>query len=165
MSQETETLIRQLTSTDAAEQAAAAEALARLGHAAQPAASALVVALRAPDATTRDWATTALEELGPPPVGQVAELTELAEDESLDVAYWAVTLLGRTGSGAAPAVPVLAKLLQSSPELAVRERAAWALGKLGRAAGPALPALRAAAASDEPRLGRLAKQAIDAIGG
>jgi HEAT repeat protein len=165
MSQQTEVLIRQLSSTDTAEPAAAAEALARRGHAAQPAAAALVAALRTPDPSTRDWATATLEELGPPPAGQIPELTRLAEDNSLDTAYWAITLLGRAGAAAASAAPTLANLLQSSPEIAVRECAAWALGKLGAAAASALPALRAAAASTEPRLSRLARQALDAVDG
>ena len=111
----------------------------------------------------REWCAAALEELGPPPATQIAELTRMARDNSLDTAYWAITLLGRSGAGAARAVSTLTGLLQTAPDSSLRERAAWALGKLGTAAEPAAPALRAAAASNEPRLSRMAKQALDEI--
>jgi HEAT repeat protein len=156
--------IKQLSSSETAEQAAAAEALAHLGKDAQPAAAALVAALRTADASTREWCAAALEELGPPPAAQVSELIRLAGDKSIDAAYWAITLLGRAGKDAAPAVGTLVTILQSSPESALRERAAWALGRLGPAATIAAPTLREAAASNESRLSRLAKQSLDAIG-
>jgi HEAT repeat protein len=81
------------------------------------------------------------------------------------VAYWAITLLGRAGDNAAPAVAALADILCSSAEPPVRERAAWALGKIGPTAQAARPALDEAAASDEPRLRRLAEKALEAIAG
>jgi HEAT repeat protein len=154
--------IKRLSSGNAAEQAAAAEALARMGKVAQPAATALVSALRIADAKTCEWCTAALEDLGPPSATDIPELTRLAGDKSLDVAYWAITLLGRAGNDAAPSMPTLVDLLSSS-ETTLKERAAWALGKIGPAATTAVPALRAAAAGREPRLSRLAKQALDKI--
>jgi HEAT repeat protein len=163
MSSDLETLIQQLASQDRAEQAAAAETLARMGSEAQPAAAALVNALRMADAPTREWCTAALEELGPATTTQIADFVNLARNTSLDAAYWAITLLGRAGDRAAPAVPTLINLLQCSPESALRERAAWALGKLGPTAATAVPALRIAAAGNDPRLARLAQQAIGAI--
>ena len=163
MSNNIQALIQQLSAQNSAQQAAAAQALARLGQDARPAAAALVAALRTADAPTREWCAAALEELGPPPATQISELVKLAGDKSPDVAYWAITLLGRAGKDAAPAVPTFISVLQSSPESALRERAAWALGKLGRIAAPATSALRKAEAGSEPRLSRLAKQALDAI--
>src|SRR5262245_58119368 len=97
MSSALEMLIEQLASQNRAEQAAAAEALARMGKEAQPAAAALVTALRTADAPTREWCTAALEDLGPPLTTQTGECVNLARDESLDSAYRAVTLLGRAG--------------------------------------------------------------------
>jgi HEAT repeat protein len=49
------------------------------------------------------------------------------------------------------------------PEVA--QRAAWALGKIGPAAAAAASALRTAAASADPRLARLAAEALAAVGG
>jgi HEAT repeat protein len=155
--------IAELSSNDVAAQAAAAEALARLGSAAQPAAVALVEACGSSDASVCQWANAALEELGPPSPNQIAPLIQLARDQAGDTAYWAVTLLGRAGDAAPSAVAVLADLVRSAPELSLRERAAWALGKMGSIAQPAMPALREAAASDQPRLSRLAKGALEAI--
>jgi HEAT repeat protein len=165
MTGDVQSWIAQLGSSDRRQQAAAAEALARLGSDARPAAAALVKCCGSADDTVRDWAVAALEELGPPPPGQIGQLIELARDQSLDVAYWAITLLGRAGDYGAPAVAVLTDILCNSTELSVRERAAWTLGKIGPAAEAALPALRAAVASDEPRLRRLAENALEAIAG
>ncbi len=81
-----------------------------------------------------------------------------------DVAYWAATLLGRLQAQAAGTVSPLTAALAENRPLAVRERAAWALEQIGPAARDALPALRQAAASKQPRLARLANEAIAAIG-
>jgi HEAT repeat protein len=160
-----QTWIAQLSSRDASQQAAAAEALAQLGTEARPAAVALVRACGSSNDAVCQWSTAALEELGPPPLGQIHELIELARDPLDDVAYWAITLLGRAGDNAAPAVAALVQILSSSTKLSVRERAAWALGKIGPAAVAARSALREAAAGDEPRLRRLAEKALDALAG
>ena len=92
MSNELQILIEQLGSQNPADQCAAAEALARKGKDAQPAAAALVAAIRTADAPTLEWCAAALEELGPPPTTQIDDLTKLAGDNSLDAAYWAITL-------------------------------------------------------------------------
>lgn len=136
-----------------------------MGTDAQPAAVALVEACGSGDDSVRQWCAGALEELGPPTTSQIPRLIELAGDARLDVAYWAITLLGRAGDAAARAVATLADVVRNSGETPLRERAAWALGKLGPTAAPAVPALRDAAASDGPRLPRLAKRALEAIVG
>jgi HEAT repeat protein len=163
MSADLQSLIHQLLSVKSSEQLAAAEALARLGEDAQPASVALVSTLRTSDPATREWLATALETLGPPASTQIGELTKLAGDPSLDAAYWAITLLGRAGSDAASAVGALVNILRDSEESALRERAAWALGNIGPAAASAVPSLREAAAGSEPRLARLAHQALGEI--
>jgi HEAT repeats len=157
--------IAQLTGQDAAQKAAAAEAIAQLGPDARPAAVALVRACATDDDSTREWVTSALEGLGAPPIEQVNDLIPLVADKSLEGAYWAATLLGRLGAAAAPAVSALTAALGKSPEQRVREQAAWALGKIGPPAKSAAPALCEAAASKEPRLSRLATEALSAIGG
>jgi hypothetical protein len=84
-------------------------------------------------------------------------------DENSDIGYWAATLLGRLEERAAPAVAALAAAISGPHEIAVQERAAWALGRIGPAAAPALGALTQAACSDQPRLARLAGEAIARI--
>ena len=160
-----QTLIADLTSVDAARVTTAAEALAHLGAAAQTAAVALVRACGMKDESARTWAVAALEGMGPPAPEQIDSLIELAQHPTGDVAYWAITLLGRAGAIAAPAVDVLGKILGKSPQLPIRERAAWALGQIGPAASAALPQLREVATDGPPRLARLAHAAIAAIAG
>jgi hypothetical protein len=89
----------------------------------------------------------------------------MVADVHPDVGYWAATLLGRLGKQAAPAVPVLARVVCGGVDLTVRQRVAWALGQIGPAAAEALAALQQAATSDDLRLARLAQQAIDLIRG
>src|SRR5690554_924570 len=104
-----------------------AERLCHAGEAAQPAAVALAVATGHHDERVREWATAALEELGPPPddalPALVGLLTETGEPAS-DRAYWAAALIERLGPRAAVAVPALRVALESQPTLAVREVAA-----------------------------------------
>ena len=156
-------LIAQLEGIDTAQQTAAANELATLGHAAQPAAVALVRTIGIPDEEVLEACTAALEELGPPAADQIKPLTELASDCTSDVAYWSVTLLGRAGQSAATAVSTLTQVLESDADLPVRERAAWALGEIGPAANAAAPALREAANSTDARLARLAAKALESI--
>ncbi|MBX9787327.1 MAG: HEAT repeat domain-containing protein [Pirellulales bacterium] len=157
-------LIEQLGGADATERAAAAEALARLETSASEAAVPLVRAAADGDEATHDWAVAALEGVGRPPAGSAAELAKLLADSRPDVAYWAATLLGRLGANAASAVPALAAALKATSGTSVQERAAWALGKVGPPASAAKTALtKAAAVKDQPRLARLAAEALKNI--
>lgn len=158
-------LVERMTGQDADARADAAEALCRAGEDASPVATALVAACGDDDDRVREWAAAALEELGAPPAELVADLIPLAASAHPLVAYWAVTLLGRGGESAASAVPVLQDCLAPGVALEVRQRACWALGKIGGpAAAPARQALEAAAADSDPRLSRLAGEALALLG-
>ncbi len=157
-------LISQLEGHDAAQQVAAAEKLAQLGPSAQAAAVALVRTIGLPDEEVLEFCTAALEEIGPPAADQINLLAALVGDCSSDIAYWAATLLGRAGTLSATAVPQLVQVLEGEADLPVRERAAWALGEIGPAAKPAAPALQSAANTNDARLARLAKKALESIG-
>jgi HEAT repeat protein len=150
-------LIKALRSGDAASRQTAAEELS--GSPQQGAAVALVEACGADD-DSLESVTAALEELGPPAASDSAPLAKLLDSPLLDVAYWAATLLGRAGAGAASAVPQLTQALGTHAELAVRERAAWALAEIGSGAGTARPALEKAAAGSDRRLAKLAREAL-----
>ncbi len=149
-------LIADLSSSDPKAKQQAAEALAKRGEQARPAAVALVREAGGDEETVREWVVSALETLGPPHEDDLPALTELVPSENLDVAYWAITLLGRLEAKAGSAVPSLIQSLQESSESSVRQRAAWALGKIGPAAKDALPALEQAAQSQDRRLARIA---------
>jgi HEAT repeat protein len=158
-------LIELLSGVDVGQRATAAEELARLGPGAQPAAPALVRACGDTAEDVRQWATAALEELGPPAAADVGELAVLLESPHADGGYWAATLLGRLGARGAAAVPALAKTLAGTRDLAVRQRAAWALGQMGPAAAGGLGALEACSTEADARLARLAREAIAQIRG
>jgi HEAT repeat protein len=158
-------LVADLVAGDADRRAEAAEALCRAGAAASAAVVPLVRACGDEDDRVREWAVAALEDIGPPPDGLSAQLAELVASTDALVAYWAATLLGRSGRNAASAVTALAGCLASSADVSVRQRAAWALGKVGPAARAARDALQKAAADADPRVARLAREAVEAIGG
>jgi HEAT repeat protein len=158
-------LLRRLSATNADERAEAAEAICRAGEAASAAAVDLVRACGDADDRVREWAAAALEELGPPPPDATKNLGELAGSSDPLVAYWAVTLLGRTGASAASAATLLAGLVDAAADIAVRQRAAWALGKIGPGASAARDALTRAAGNSDPRLARLAAEALTLVVG
>lgn len=141
----------------------AAEALARMGEEARPAAVALVAACGDVDSEVRDWATAALEGMGPPSSDNLKPLIDLLHIDNPLVAYWAATLLGRLEDAAADAVDALVKSMRESTATEVRQRSAWALGRIGPAAKAAIPALQKAAGDRDPRLSQLAQTAIDQI--
>ena len=159
------TLAARLTDPDPAARLAAADQLAQAGEAAAPAAVPLVKACGDADDQVREQAVAALEELGPPPTAAIDDLVSLVAATDPLTAYWAITLLGRSGQAAAAAVGALTARLGGSAPPEVAQRAAWALGKIGPAAGSAAVALRTAAASADPRLARLAGEALAAVGG
>jgi len=158
-------LIKALSAVDAAARRVAAERLGALGEKAQSAAAALVKCVSDTDESVREACTSALEELGPPAKEQLAELTSLVKESSADVAYWAATLIGRLKDAGSSATDALAMCINDTKEMAVRERAAWALGEIGPQAKAAVDSLKKAAADGGPRLARLAKQALDSITG
>lgn len=154
-----------LSATDPKQRAQAAEQLARAGAEARAAAVALVRASGDREASVRDWAVAALEELGPPPESEIEPLAALVNNPDLNIAYWACTLLGRLQAASAAATPQLIDSLSRHGELAVRQRAAWALGQIGTKAKAARQALEHAAQSGDARLARLSRTAIEAIRG
>ncbi len=159
------TLAARLADPDPATRLAAAEQLARSGEEAAAAAVPLVKACGDADDEVREQAVAALEDLGTPPPEAIADLIPLAAASEPLVAYWAITLLGRSGQAAAAAVATLTQRLGSTAAPEVAQRAAWALGKIGPSAAAAADALRVAAGSADPRLARLAGEALAAVGG
>lgn len=141
----------------------AAEQLA--AHLDAAAAVPLVRASGDADESVREWAVAALEQLGIPDAADAAALTELLTAEQRDVRYWSATLLGRLGRRAASAVTALTDSTARDADPAVRQRAAWALGEIGPPAAAAKHVLTQAAADDDTRLARLARQSLEKIVG
>lgn len=158
-------LIEQLESSSRETRQRAAEALLMDPTQGKVCAARLAQAAADDDPAVRELITGVLEEMGPPAVDQVPALITAAASAPPDAAYWAVTLLGRLGPPAAPSVGTLAHVLETHESLAVRQRAAWALGCLGEAALGATEQLQAAAQSSDPRLARQARTALSRVRG
>ena len=165
MPDELSQLVAELSNPDPQKRLEAAEQLARLGPDACPAAVDLVKACGDESEEVREHIVAALEEIGPPRPEDSLPLAALLNNPSPDVGYWAATLLGRLKAAAADALPGLIDALERPAELSVRQRAAWALGEIGPAAASALNALKHAEDAGDPRLTRLARAAIEQIGG
>jgi HEAT repeat protein len=164
MSSDITFLLKQLNAPEAAVRGEAARQLASLGPDAREAAVHLTRLSADSDEGVREWAVASLEELGPPSPRDISPLAELLTSEHEDVGYWAATLLGRLGPEASEAVGALESALQRPADTSLCQRAAWALGQIGPAANSAVEALQKAAASDNPRLSRLAERALEQIG-
>ena len=127
----TETLIDQLNQiNDLQSQVAAAETLAGLAEAAQPAIVALVQHSGSSDEDLCNWCTAALESSGPPTAEQIDELALLANSANTNVAFWAVTLLGRAGKLAESTTSVLTERSKDDSAPEVQKRATWALERI-----------------------------------
>jgi HEAT repeat protein len=118
--------ITKLATSDPQVQTTAAEWCAQHAESAGPAAVLLVGHLQSDNSSLRDWCTSALESLGPPPEEQLAALADLIDSPTDDVAYWAITLLGRSRAAAAPYAEKLQTAAQSGRTEVLRKRAAWA---------------------------------------
>jgi HEAT repeat protein len=149
-----------LQDSDQDVRANAAEALSLLGPEAALAAVELVAAC-ADHEVVREYAVAALEGMGAPLDESIAGLMGLLSHQDSLVLYWAVTLLGRVRESRDEIEKAVAIVARDSSDLAVRQRAVWALGNMR----PLLPAtksmLQVLRASEDPRLARLATCVLD----
>jgi HEAT repeat protein len=107
-----ESLIQDLKSQQPDRQIQAAEALAKLGPFSAPAVPALIEALQGKNLALQHEALIALEKIGPAARGAVNDLVKLLDNkEKARLHAGAVDALGAIGREAAPAMPVLHKLL------------------------------------------------------
>lgn len=150
--------IDDLNSAEPGQRRQAAEQLSREPDIA--AAVSLVRACGDVDEQVREWAGSALEQMGAPDLADAGALQTLLAADQADVRYWSATLLGRLQGKAASAAGSLIHALDADPAPAVRQRAAWALGRMGRAAAAARDSLTQAASSGDARLARLAGEAL-----
>ena len=98
-----------------------------------------------------------------PDTSAVGPLVVALSDKSDFVRAQTSRALGVNGRAAAPAVPVLIKLLLSDPEREVKRQAATALGLIGDRS--ALPALERASSDSDSYLASAARDSIRKIEG
>jgi HEAT repeat protein len=142
------------------------QVMGRIGPGAEEAIPALSERLmpKFRDMTEAQWAAKTLRRIGPKALGALVEALEGGGEYPAQLAAGA---LGQMGAGARPAVPALARALQSE-SLRIREAAANALRLLGPVAIEAVPQLVLAAKGADPStksraIGALAKVGPPAV--
>ncbi len=128
-------LVRDFKEGDESVRSQAADALSRLGSAAESAAPILVEALR--DRAAAQVALQALQGIGAAAAPSVAKLLE---DRNVDFRRIGISLLDQIGSGARSVLPSVLKAL-GDDDTAVRAGAASIVERLGAAGAEAVPAL------------------------
>lgn len=121
----------------------------------------LLITMSDSEEETRAWASDALQSVEVLPQDLADSVAAKCLDPHPAVAAWACTLLGKLESDATKYQSYIAECLKAHPSVSTRQQAALALGSIAglqpASFEPAtLEALQRAAASDDPRLKRLA---------
>jgi hypothetical protein len=112
---------------------------------------------------TRAWAADCLQAVEEIDVAKAEEIAPLCEHESEFVVYWTLTMLGKSGNVNAYQTQ-LTQALINNPSTVVRQAAASVLRQATAATAETRAALEQAATSRDPRLKRLAEQALAEVG-
>jgi hypothetical protein len=112
---------------------------------------------------TRAWAADCLQAVEKIDSTIAAEIVPLCQHESAFVVYWSVVMLGKSGNVIAYQTQ-LTEVLRAGPTLTARQAAANVLRLAHGASQETKNALTEAASSSDPRLKRLAEQALSEIG-
>jgi HEAT repeat protein len=107
----------------------------------------LIAALSSERPRIRKEAAVTLGKLGAKSASAVADLQKALGDQVLEVRIDAIAALAEIGSASKPVVPDLTALLSDEELPALRQSAAYALGRIGSDAKSAAPALHRMAAS------------------
>jgi len=110
----------------------------------------------------RAWASDVLSSVEEPSSDWAPQLAELSRHVSAPVAGWSCKLLGRLGEDATRYQSSLTQALSQHPEKAVRQLAALALKSVANLSKETIVALKVAASDADPRLSRLAAEALSA---
>lgn len=127
----------------------------------------LLVTMGDSEEETRAWASDVLQTVEVLPRSLADSVSDKCLDPHPAVAAWACTLLGKLESDAHKYQSDIVACLNTHPSVSTRQQAALALSSIAeREPGildeATLESLRHAAASDDPRLKRLATQALTA---
>lgn len=123
----------------------------------------LLVALQDSDEETRAWASDALQTLEVLPRELADQVAKSCLSPHAPVAAWACKLLTKLGSEATNYQSAIVACLNEHPVLSTRQQAALALASVPELGSVAIEALRRAADSDDPRLKRLATNALTSV--
>lgn len=148
----TQIMLSALGSEDPASVVAAVSVLSKLGAAAVP---GLVKALG--NKESRHPAIAVLSELGPDAADAVPAMTLLLRHANPSVRIHTLNAIGKLGIVAQAAMPEVANLLKTEPQVSVQYKAAWVLGQIK---GDEIPALKTASQSKDPLLRLISTWAI-----
>lgn len=124
--------------------------------------SSILLSMADPEEENRAWAADCLELVDSISSTKAAEIAPLCQHSGEFVVYWTLITLGKLGDVSAYQEQ-LTQALRTSTSVTVRQAAAQVL-RLAQNASPATKdALKEASASPDPRLSRLAKQALAEI--
>ncbi len=141
----------------------AIEKLRTLAHGDQPAGRyilELFATLQDDDEELRAWASDALQTIQTTPHEMAATIAEQCANANAGIAAWACKLLTKTGSRASEFQAAIAACLRNHSELHARQQAAQALSEISGLSPASITALEEATQSNDPRLKRLATQAL-----
>ena len=110
----------------------------------------------------RAWSSDVLTNVEFPSSHWAPQLAEMTRHVSAPVAGWACKLLGRLGSEATRYQSSLAQALSQHAEKSVRQLAALALKSVPNLSKETVLSLKVAASDADPRLSRLASDALSA---
>ncbi len=119
----------------------------------------ILSSLASDDEEVRAYASDCLEQIETPEPAALAQLASHCTAHSAPIANWACKLLGRIGTIACQGP--LTAALNEHESLGVRQQAALALAKLANLQPGTIAALKQAALSNDPRLQRVAQQALE----
>lgn len=122
--------------------------------------SPLLRTLRSSDEELRAWAGDALSNIELVPAHLADSIRTFCNDESAPVASWACKLLSRMAGPPASVQISLSQTVNTHPIIGVRQQAVIALSSISGLTECSLNALKNAAAGDDPRLVRLASEAL-----
>jgi HEAT repeats len=114
------------------------------------------------DEEVRAWASDVLTVVEEPFREWAPQLAELTRHVNAPVAGWSCKLLGRLGDEATRYQASLTQALTQHAEKSVRQLAALALKSVPKLTKETIIALKAAASDADPRLSRLATEALSA---
>lgn len=120
----------------------------------------LLVTMGDSEEETRAWASDVLQTVEVLPRDLADSIAAKCLDPHPAVAAWACTLLGKLESDAHKYQAHIVACLNTHPSVSTRQQAALALGSIARLEPTTLESLRRAAQSGDPRLKRLAANAL-----
>lgn len=123
---------------------------------------AVVLTMLDENEEVRAWASDVLSGVEQPSADWAPQLAELTRHVNPPLAGWACKLLGRMGKVATRYQTSLVQTLQTHSEKSVRQLAAFALTTIPDLSKETIVALKAAASDADPRLSRLATEALAA---